>query len=131
MAPRHPQYRRIALAAAGAALIAPLVIGCSAVEKALDCARTATLIAESASDLQQAVQNAGEDPAAAQQALDDIEKNLDELADRSDNADVGKAAGDIRTAVDNVRESIENGDPTPDVTPVLDATGELTKTCQP
>lgn len=123
--------RRIAIAAASAALIAPFAIGCSAVDKALDCVRTADAIANSVTDLQQAVESAGDNPAEAEKALDSIDKNLDEITDKTDNADVSKAVGDLNKAVDNVRTSIENGNATPDVGPVTDAAGELTKVCSP
>jgi hypothetical protein len=33
--------------------------------------------------------------------------------------------------VENVRTAIKNGDNTPDISPVTDAAGELTKVCTP
>jgi hypothetical protein len=35
----------------------------------------------------------------------------------------------VKKAVGNVRTAIKNGDRTPDVSPVTDAAGELTKVC--
>ncbi|MHC5261333.1 hypothetical protein ACYSUO_25905 [Streptomyces sp. UC4497] len=124
------RHRRLAILAATAALVAiPVTVGCSAVDKALDCARTADAIADSVTDLQQAVENASNDPTQAGESLDKIDKNLDDIGDKTDNADVSKAVDDLNKAVDNVRTSIKNGDAAPDVTPVTDSAGELTKVC--
>ncbi|WP_394433677.1 hypothetical protein [Streptomyces sp. SGAir0957] len=126
------RHRRIAVTVAAMALIAvPAAVGCSAVDKALDCVQTADAIADSVTDLQQAVENAANDPGQADEALASIDTNLDRIGDKTDNADVSKAVGDLNKAVDNVRTAIRNGDETPDVTPVTDAAGELTKVCTP
>lgn len=121
----------IAGAIAAVALTAALTTGCDAVGKALDCVQTADSIADSVTDLQQAVENAANDPTRTDQALAAIDKNLDKIGDRTDNTDVNKAVDDLRKAVDNVRTAVKNGDHTPDLTPVTDAAGELTKVCTP
>ncbi|MET7362738.1 hypothetical protein ABZS76_30515 [Streptomyces sp. NPDC005562] len=131
MAARH---RRIATAVATALIVIPAgvgLVGCDAVSKALDCVQTADTIADSVTDLQQAVENAGDDPAAADRALDDIGKNLDKIDEKTDDTDVNKAVDHLDQAVGNVRTAIRNGDATPDVGPVTDAAGELTKVCTP
>ncbi|MEV3860950.1 hypothetical protein AB0J38_42400 [Streptomyces sp. NPDC050095] len=129
---RRSRHRRLAVLAAATALIAvPAAVGCSAVDKALDCVQTADAIADSVTDLQQAVENAANDPAKADEALASIDKNLDKIGDKTDNADVSKAVDDLNKAVGNVRTAINDGDKTPDVTPVTDAAGELTKVCTP
>ncbi|MET9498226.1 hypothetical protein [Streptomyces sp. NPDC006552] len=126
------RHRRTALLAAAVALTAlPAAAGCSAVDKALDCVQTADAIADSVTDLQQAVENAANDPGQADEALASIDTNLDSIGDKTDDADVSRAVGDLDKAVDNVRTAIKNGDETPDVTPVTDAAGELTKVCTP
>ena len=85
---------------AAVALTAGLTTGCDAVNKALDCVQTADAIADSVTDLQQAVENAANDPTQADEALDSIDKNLDKIGDKTDNADVNKAVDDLeRTAV--------------------------------
>jgi hypothetical protein len=116
-----------ALAALG--LTTGLATGCDAVDKAIDCVQTADTIADSVTALQQAVENAGSDPTQLDQSLASIDKNLDKIGDRTDNVDVNKAVDDLGKAVDNVRTAVKNGDHTPDVTPVTDAAGELTKVC--
>ncbi|MET7714622.1 hypothetical protein [Streptomyces sp. NPDC005407] len=123
--------RRIALTLATAALIVPITVGCAAIDKALDCVETADAIATSVDKLQQAVSSAGDDPAQARQALDDIDKELKNLGDKTDNADLSKAVDDLNAGVDNVRKAIENGDTTPDIKPVTDAAGEIGKVCTP
>ncbi|MFF1544702.1 hypothetical protein [Streptomyces sp. NPDC058291] len=133
--PRRPHRRRrplIAAAAAALALTAALTAtGCDAVDKALDCVQTADSIADSVTDLQQAVQNAANDPTQTQQSLTSIENDLDTIGDKSDNADVDKAVDHLQAAVANVRTALKNGDETPDLGPVTDAAGELTKVCTP
>ncbi|MEW2087076.1 hypothetical protein [Streptomyces sp. NPDC005283] len=124
--------RRIAaLTFATAVLVVPITVGCGAIDKALDCVETADAIATSVDKLQQAVSSATDDPATARQALDDIDKELKSLGDKTDNADLSKAVDKLNTGVDNVRKSIETGDSTPDITPVTDAAGEIGKVCTP
>ncbi|MGW0630372.1 hypothetical protein [Streptomyces sp. NPDC002758] len=133
-ASRHRRRARItavAAAAAAVALTAGLATGCDAVNKALDCVQTADSIADSVTDLQQAVENAANDPTQADESLASIEKDLNKIGDRTDNADVNKAVDNLSKAVDNVRTAIKDGDNTPDITPVTDAAGELTKVCTP
>ncbi|MFC7305282.1 hypothetical protein ACFQVC_13740 [Streptomyces monticola] len=131
MPSRRRRTARIFIATAAVALVTPLAIGCSAVDKALDCVQTADAIARSAAELQQAVESAADNPLEADKALDKIDKNLNEIGDKTDDADVGKAVDDLTQAVDNVRQAIKDGDPAPDISPVTRATGELTKACKP
>ena len=132
-ASRHRRLRRTVTAVATVATIAltaGLTTGCDAVDKALDCVRTADAIADSVTELQQAVENA-DDPTQWEESLNSIDKNLDRIGDQTDNTDVNQAVDDLGKAVDNVRTSVENGDETPDLSPVTDAAGELTKVCTP
>jgi hypothetical protein len=130
MAARH--RRRTAAFAVAAVLVAlPAAVGCDAVNKALDCVQTADSIADSVTSLQQAVENAANDPTQTDESLNAIENNLDKIGDKTDNADVNKAVDDLNKAVGNVRTAVKNGDHTPDVSPVTDAAGELTKVCTP
>ncbi|GAA2600602.1 MULTISPECIES: hypothetical protein [Streptomyces] len=132
-ASRHRSLRRTATVAATVATIAltaGLTTGCDAVDKALDCVRTADAIADSVTALQQAVENT-DDPTQWEESLDSIDKNLGKIGDKTDNADVNQAVDDLGKAVDNVRTAVENGDETPDLSPVTDAAGELTKVCTP
>jgi hypothetical protein len=125
------RHRRITVALTLTALTLTLTAatGCGAVDKALDCVRTADAIATSVDNLQQAVSNAAGDPTQASEALDDIEKELGNLGDKTDNADLGKAVDDLQAGVGNVRDSIDKGDATPDITPVTDAAAEIGKVC--
>ncbi|MFF8971553.1 hypothetical protein [Streptomyces sp. NPDC014995] len=133
MAESRRRRRRtvIAAAVAAVALTAGVTTGCDAVNKALDCVQTADAIADSVTQLQQAVESASNDPTQLDESLDSIEKNLNDIGDKTDNADVNKATQDLREAVVNVRTAIKNGDETPDISPVTDAAGELTKVCTP
>ncbi|MFI2635715.1 hypothetical protein ACH5A2_35890 [Streptomyces collinus] len=130
-ASRRRRTAAVAATLAAVALTAGLTTGCAAVDKALDCVQTADAIADSVTELQQAVDSAANDPTQLDESLDSIDKNLGEIGDKTDNADVGKAVDDLDKAVANVRTSIKNGDETPDIRPVTDAAGELTKVCTP
>ncbi|MFD5515291.1 hypothetical protein [Streptomyces sp. NPDC127066] len=132
MAARHRNRRRTAVFTVVAALVVlPAVVGCDAVSKALDCVQTADSIADSVTDLQQAVENAANDPTQTDASLNAIENNLDKIGDKTDNADVNKAVDELNKAVANVRTAVKNGDATPDISPVTAAAGELTKVCTP
>ncbi|MFE5240203.1 MULTISPECIES: hypothetical protein [unclassified Streptomyces] len=125
------RHHRTALAVTATLLTLTAAVGCGAVDKALDCVRTADAIATSVDNLQQAISNASDDPTQASEALDQIDKELKELGDTTDNADLSKAVDDLQTGVTNVRDSIEKGDATPDITPVTDAATEIGKVCTP
>ncbi|WP_367322796.1 hypothetical protein [Streptomyces sp. HUAS ZL42] len=130
-ASRRRRTTAIAAAVAAVALTAGLTTGCDAVNKALDCVQTAEAIADSVTDLQQAVENASNDPTQIDESLQSIDQNLNEIGDKTDNADLDKATEDMRKAVTEVQTAIKNGDQTPDISGVTDAAGELTKVCRP
>ncbi|MFJ8887504.1 hypothetical protein ACIRJR_29420 [Streptomyces sp. NPDC102402] len=125
------RHHRTALAVTATLLTLTAAVGCGAVDKALDCVRTADAIATSVNNLQQAVSNASEDVTQASESLDQIDKELKDLGDTTDNADLSKAVDDLQAGVTNVRKSIESGDATPDITPVTDAATEIGKVCTP
>lgn len=130
-ASRRRRMTTIAGAVAAVALTAGLTTGCDAVSKALDCVQTAEAVAKSVGDLQQAVENAANDPTQLEESLDSIDKNLGEIGDKTDNTDVNKAVDDLQKAVTDTRTAVENGDATPDISGITDAAGELTKVCTP
>ncbi|MEU3223671.1 hypothetical protein ABZ695_11005 [Streptomyces sp. NPDC006976] len=130
MAARH-RHHRTALAVTAALLTVSAATGCGALDKTLDCVRTADAIATSVDNLQRAVANASSDPTQASEALDEIQKELGNLGDKTDNADLSKAVDDLRSGVTHVRDSIDKGDATPDITPVTDAAKEIGKVCTP
>ena len=134
-ASRRPRRGRrttaMATAVAAVALTAGLTTGCDAVNKALDCVQTAEAIADSVTDLQQAVENASNDPTQIDESLQSIDQNHDKIGNRTDNADLDKATEDMHKALTEVRAAIKNGDQTPDISGVTDAAGELTKVCKP
>lgn len=128
-ASRRRRMTTIAGAVAAVALTAGLTTGCDAVNKALDCVQTADAIARSVDDLQQAVQNAADDPTQLEESLASIDKSLDDIGDKTDNTDVNKAVDSLQKAVTDTRTAVENGDATPDISGITDAAGELTKVC--
>lgn len=131
--PAARRRTRLALAAAAGTLLltTPLLGACSAVDTALDCVQTADAIADSVTDLQQAVDNAGNDPLDADQQFRAIDDNLDDIKDRTDDADISAAVDHLHDAVREVRSAVDRGDHTPDLSSVTEAAGELTKVCSP
>ncbi|PSJ26113.1 hypothetical protein B7P34_24520 [Streptosporangium nondiastaticum] len=121
--------RKTALALAAAALVAvPLAAGCSTAQKAVDCARLGIEISDDVDDLQRSVTDTASDTDNANKILDNLEKDTKKLKDKSSNVDVGKALDHLQKAVGNVRDALRD-DKTPDLTPVTDAAGELSKVC--
>lgn len=122
--------RRTTLAALTPIALTLPLLGCSAVQNALDCANTAIVIVDSANALQQAVSDGAENPAEVAQSLDRIDRNLDKIGENTGDSDLGKITEDLQQAVDNVRTAVDKGE-TPDATPVVDAADELSKVCTP
>ncbi|GGT91166.1 MULTISPECIES: hypothetical protein [Streptomyces] len=121
---------RLALAVATAAALTTLV-GCGALDKAMDCVATADAIATSVDRLQQAASSASNDPTQLNEALNDISTELDKLQDTTDNADLSKAVDDLTKGVESVRTAVKEGDTTPDIKPITDAATEIGKVCTP
>ncbi|MEU3932844.1 hypothetical protein AB0E85_12525 [Streptomyces sp. NPDC029044] len=130
-ASRRRRTAAVAATLAAVVLTAGLTTGCAAVDKALDCVQTAEAVADSVTELQQAVDNASNDPTQIDESIQSIGDNLDKIGDKTDNADLDKATEDMRKALFEVQGAVENGDETPDISPVTDAAGELTKVCTP
>ncbi|MET8506231.1 hypothetical protein ABZV60_16440 [Streptomyces sp. NPDC004787] len=123
--------RSIALAVATAAALTTALTGCGALDTAMDCVKTADAIATSVSNLQQAVSNATNDVTQIEESLNAIDTELGNLEKTTGNADLAKAIDDLGKGVDSVRAAVKNGDTTPDIKPVTDAAGEITKVCTP
>ncbi|MET9431269.1 MULTISPECIES: hypothetical protein [unclassified Streptomyces] len=123
--------RTAALAAATAVLALTAVTGCGALGKAMDCVQAADAIATSVDKLSQAASSATNDPTQLNESLDEIDKELASLKDKTDNADLSKAVDDLGKGVDSVRTAVKNGDTSPDIKPVTDAATEIGKVCTP
>jgi methyl-accepting chemotaxis protein len=63
-------------------------------------------------------------------ALEELHRDVDELRDRVRDTDVREAADSVAEAADNVASAAEDGRE-PDLTPLADATDELTSVCTP
>ncbi|MFE5868397.1 hypothetical protein ACFQ6V_07030 [Streptomyces roseifaciens] len=121
--------RKAALALAAAALVAvPLTAGCSTAQKAVDCARLGIEISNDVDDLQRSVTDTATDTDNAGKILDNLEKDTKKLKDKTSNVDVSKALDHLQKAVGNVRDALRD-DKTPDLAPLTDAAGELSKVC--
>lgn len=121
--------RPATLAVAGLIAILPLsAVSCSAAQKALDCGNTALTITNDINEVQTAVANISNDTAAAGQALQKLRDDLDKLGKNSKNTDVAKAITDLNTQVANVQQAVNNKQ-VPDLKPLGDAAGNLSKVC--
>ena len=123
--------RTIALAVATAAFAVTGLTGCGALDKAMDCVKTADAIATSVDKLTQAVNDASNDPTKIEEALNSIDTELGNLKNTTDNADLSKAVDDLNKGVDSVRTAVKNGDTTPDIKPITDAATEIGKVSTP
>ncbi|MFI9046718.1 hypothetical protein [Streptomyces sp. NPDC053427] len=137
MSPRTPRparrHRRPVTAVAtlaAAALAIPLLSACGAVNKAMDCADAATAIVNSVDKLQQAAENSLDDPQKAEQALDKIDQNLKKVRDSSSDPELAKSLDKMNAGIKNARKDIKSNN-VPDLQPITDGAGDLTKTCTP
>ncbi|MEU9485537.1 hypothetical protein ACFTZK_32920 [Streptomyces decoyicus] len=134
MAPRTRRHRRpatTALAALAAATLAiPLLSACGAVQKAMDCAKTATSVVNAVDKLQQAADNSLTDPQKAQQALDNIDANLKKLSKEANDPDLSKAVDKTNDGIKAARKDLDNNK-APDIQPIVDGAREMTNICTP
>ncbi|MEV5128563.1 hypothetical protein AB0K49_38090 [Streptomyces decoyicus] len=134
MAPRTRRHRRpatTALAALAAATLAiPLLSACGAVQKAMDCAKTATSVVNAVDKLQQAADNSLTDPQKAQQALDNIDANLKKLSKEANDPDLSKAVDKTNNGIKAARKDLDNNK-APDIQPIVDGAREMTNICSP
>nr|WP_078868235.1 hypothetical protein [Streptomyces sp. NRRL F-5727] len=121
----------MALAVATAAAVTTVLTGCGALDKAMDCVKTADAIATSVGKLQDAVSNASNDVTQIEESLNSISTELGNLKNTTDNADLSKAVDDLTKGVESVRDAVKNGDATPDITPITSAATEIGKVCTP
>ncbi|MFJ5926328.1 hypothetical protein ACIQF6_27350 [Kitasatospora sp. NPDC092948] len=121
--------RTTTLAVAAMVLILPLsAVSCSAAEKAVSCANTAVQLTTDVAQLGSAYNNADKDPAAAGKAVQKIKGDVDKIGRNSSDADLAKAVGDLQTQVDKVQKAVDNNE-TPDLGPLGDAAGRVSKVC--
>ncbi|RNG18828.1 DNA-binding protein [Streptomyces botrytidirepellens] len=120
---------RVAVTSAAAALAATALIGCDALDKALDCGQVATDISMAVDDLREKVSGGGGSPETTKKALDEIEKDLGKVTDKRDDTDLDQAINDLQTAVDKAQKAAESGDATPDLSGIKKAAGHLSKVC--
>ena len=127
---RHRNPRLTACAAMAMAVLIPLTASCGAVGKAIDCGQLAIDITADAQQLSEALSNAGEDPQAAKDALDELDRDLDKLEGKTGDADVKAAVENLNDQVTEVRDALNAGE-VPSGKPIVDAAGELADVCSP
>ncbi|WP_326596854.1 hypothetical protein [Streptomyces sp. NBC_01803] len=107
------------------ALTAGFTAGCD-LQQAVDCARLALEVTSSAEALGQAVE--ANDPQAFADAADTLTGDVSDVQNDVDDADVSAAADSIQAALDSIQAGFEDGTVV-DLSPLYDATGQLTDAC--
>ncbi|MEU6326589.1 MULTISPECIES: hypothetical protein [unclassified Streptomyces] len=134
MAPRTRRHRRPAATAAAALAVAslaiPLLTSCGAVQKAMDCAKTATSVVNAVDKLQQAADNSLTDPQKAEQALDNIDANLRKLSKEANDPELSKAVDKTNDGIKAARKDLDNNK-APDIQPIVDGAHDMTRICTP
>ncbi|WP_399090396.1 hypothetical protein ACGH2B_18100 [Streptomyces sp. BBFR2] len=130
----RPHRRRpvatVLAALAATALAIPALTGCGAVDTAMDCARTATAVVNGVDKLQKTAQGAADNPEQTEKALDGLDRDLKGIGDATGDPDLTKALKSMNDGIDNARKALQDGKD-PDLQPLADAAGELTKVCSP
>ncbi|GAA0427733.1 hypothetical protein [Streptomyces luteireticuli] len=125
------RHRTAAAAALAAVLAIPAVSGCSQAKKAVDCASLAKDLSGDVEDLRGAIGDDSKDPQAAQEFIDRINRDLGKVTKQTDDqggSDVKDATGELTAAVDDIQDSIGDGE-RPDVSALTKAARSLTEAC--
>ncbi|WP_035848904.1 hypothetical protein [Kitasatospora azatica] len=121
--------RPAALAVAALILVLPLsAVSCSAAQKAVDCGNTAVRLGSDLNEVNNAYNNANNDPAAAGRALAKLKADLDKAGKNSSSSDITKSIDDLQKQVDKVQQAVDKKQ-VPDLGPLGDAVGNFTKVC--
>ena len=121
--------RPATLAVAALILVLPLsAVSCSAAQKAMDCGNTAVTVAGDVGQVNDAYNTANTDPTAAGKALAKLKSDLDKLGKNAGNTDVAKAVSDLQAQADKTQKAID-AKQVPDLGPLGDAVGNLSKVC--
>lgn len=127
---RTPRRTALTTAAAGttALLLLPLITACDAVNRALDCGQLAIEITSDVQQLENALNNAANSPQDAENALDTLAADLKKFGDKTDNADLGKAVGDLTDQVNEAQDALDAGR-VPSAKPFASSAAEISKVC--
>ncbi|MFI1156425.1 hypothetical protein [Streptomyces sioyaensis] len=130
--PRRPGRPATAALAASAAalLVIPLLAGCGAVQKAMDCTRAAGSVVDAVDKLQRAAGHALDDPQQARQALDSVEQNLRKVGDDTGDPDLAKAIHTMNKGITHARRALDRNQ-VPDIQPIADGAGDMAEICTP
>jgi hypothetical protein len=123
--------RRLPAGAGALALTVALAAGAGTacdVQRAVDCAVLALEVSNAGDRVAEAVAtSAVEDDL---RAFRELGEDIDELTDRVEDTDVREAAESVGEAANNLEQAVERGE-APGLSPLLDATAELTTVCTP
>ncbi|MGW1504865.1 hypothetical protein ACWCQW_41400 [Streptomyces mirabilis] len=126
---RRRRVATLATALAAVALTAGLATGCDGVDNSLDCLQNADTIADSLKAIDEAGLDAAKDPTRTDKSIEIIDKNLDEIDDKTDDGKVDKAVDKLNKTVADYNKAILNGDTDPDSSKINDAADELKNVC--
>ncbi|MFF2812993.1 hypothetical protein ACFVT2_38670 [Streptomyces sp. NPDC058000] len=127
--PRRPAATALA-ALAAATLALPLLTACGAVQKAVDCANTASTLVNGVDHLRKAADQALDDPQQANKALDALDTDLRKLGASTDDPELTKAIAAMNAGIKDARKAIDDNR-APDLTPIGQAANRITTACTP
>ncbi|MER5781908.1 hypothetical protein ABT104_09325 [Streptomyces mobaraensis] len=137
MASRHHRPRRTTAVAAlaAAALALPAVTACSQARAAADCGALAKDVRRDVGNLRRTIADDSKDPQSGQEFIDRINRDLGEVTrrtgadtDSDGESPVKDAIGEVTAAVDDIQDSVGDGE-RPDVTALTKAADGLTTAC--
>ncbi|MGX1027516.1 hypothetical protein [Streptomyces sp. SAI-097] len=124
--------RRTVVTVAAVLLTLPAVAACDELDKAVDCVQTADSLAVSVTKLEKALSSTEDGNAArAQQAMDDIDTELAELREKTEDSELEEAVDELTVTLRPVREAVTKGDSSPNLRPASEAAAEVVKVCAP
>jgi hypothetical protein len=97
-------------------------------DRAVDCARLALQVSNASDRVADAVATSVLDDDI--DAFGELAEDIGELERRVNDTDVREAAESVSEAAENLQRTVEDGRE-PDLTPLVDATAELTTVCSP
>ncbi|MFB7635142.1 hypothetical protein ACFC0M_29895 [Streptomyces sp. NPDC056149] len=127
--PRRPAAQALAVAAV-LALATPALAACSAVQKAVDCAKTATAVVNGVDKLNKAADRALDDPEEANRALDALDADLKKLSASAHDPELREAVGKMNGGIKEARTAVENNK-APNLAPIGEAASRITAVCTP
>ncbi|MEU0476794.1 hypothetical protein ACFW5S_32910 [Streptomyces olivaceus] len=124
--------RRTVATIAAVLLTFTAVAACDELDRAVDCVQTADSLAVSVAKLEKALSSTEDgDATRAQQAMDDLDTELAELREKTEDSELDEAVDELTVTLRPVREAVTKGDSSPNLRPASEAAAEVVKVCTP